>query len=121
VVTHYFLQASASTSGIGPASPITLEDVEVGLRYARRSSTTASTAPDGSARRPAQRALLRALATEGGDEPSRCRARHGHRRKRTTDLSVARNELIKKGLVYRRRGLHRLHRPGMGEFILRQE
>ena len=38
------------------------------------------------------------------------------------DLSVARNELIKKGLVYPpERGYIAFTVPGMGEFILRQE
>jgi hypothetical protein len=43
-------------------------------------------------------------------------------RRRTTDLSVARNELIKKGLVYPpERGYIAFTVPGMGEFILRQD
>jgi hypothetical protein len=41
---------------------------------------------------------------------------------RASDLSVARNELIKKGLVYApERGMLAFTVPGMHEFVLRQD
>ena len=44
------------------------------------------------------------------------------RKSRVSDLSVARNELIKKGLVYApERGMLAFTVPGMHEFVLRQD
>ena len=43
-------------------------------------------------------------------------------KKRVSDLSVARNELLKKGLVYApERGLLAFTVPGMSDFITRQD
>jgi hypothetical protein len=72
---------------------------------------------------PAQRDLLRALADLAGDGSaavSALAARLG--KPRTSDLSVARNELIKKGLVYpSERGMLAFTVPGTHEFVLRQD
>lgn len=71
---------------------------------------------------PAQKELLRALGDTGGEEPAaigELAAATGKRR--VSDLSVARNELIKKGLVYApERGLLAFTVPGMSDFIARQ-
>jgi hypothetical protein len=120
----YFLQSIGKhVWDSARTSPITLEDVEVGLRYARDELDDGLYRTRWERATPAQRALLRALATEGGDEPVTMAALAAATgRKRTTDLSVARNELIKKGLVYPpERGYIAFTVPGMGEFILREE
>jgi hypothetical protein len=71
---------------------------------------------------PAQRDVLRALAELGAADPapvSDIARRMG--KARTSDISLARGELIKKGLVYApERGLLAFTVPGMHEFIARQ-
>jgi hypothetical protein len=70
----------------------------------------------------AQKDLLRALAEVSGEEPAQISYLATHMRKsRVSDLSVARNEVIKKGLVYSpERGLLAFTVPGMSDFIARQ-
>lgn len=99
-------------------SPIDAEDVEVGLADARRE------VDDGLYRSreratPAQRDLLRTLADIAGDGAAAVAdIATAMGRPRTTDISVARNESIKKGLVYApERGLLAFTIPGMHEFI----
>lgn len=104
------------------SSPILAEDVEVGLAEARREVDDGLYRSRWERATPAQRELLRAVATLGGDGPASVAdiARH-MRRRRTSDLSVARNELIKKGLTYApERGLLAFTVPGMHDFIARQ-
>jgi hypothetical protein len=103
-------------------SPITAEDVTVGLVEARREVDDGLYRSRWERATPAQRDLLRALGRTGGAEPASIAdiARHMGK-SRTSDLSVARNELIKKGLVYApERGLLAFTVPGMHEFIGRQ-
>jgi len=96
--------------------------VEVGLREAR------SEVDDGLYRSrweratPAQRDVMRALAELGGDDAASISDIAGSLGKsRTSDISVARNELIKKGLAYSpERGFLASTVPGMHEFIERQ-
>lgn len=60
------------------------------------------------------------LAGDGSATVSNLAARM--RKSRASDLSVARNELIKKGLVYPpERGMLAFTVPGMHEFVLRQD
>lgn len=119
----YFLQAVGKhVWDAARASPITVEDVSVGGESARaevdeglyRSRWERATA--------AQKALLRALGETGGENPTAIAdlvTALGKRR--VSDLSVARNELIRKGLVYSpERGLLAFTVPGMSEFINRQ-
>jgi hypothetical protein len=70
----------------------------------------------------AQKALLRALGETGGEGPTAISDLvRALGKRRVSDLSVARNELIKKGLVYApERGLLAFTVPGMSEFINRQ-
>jgi Mn-dependent DtxR family transcriptional regulator len=72
---------------------------------------------------PAQRDLLRALADLAGDGSATVSALASRMHKsRVSDLSVARNELITKGLVYApERGMLAFTVPGMHEFVLRQD
>jgi len=119
----YFLQAIGKhVWDNARRSPIEVDDVDVGLREAR------SEVDDGLYRSrweratPAQRDVMRVLAELGGEDAvsiSDIAASLG--KSRTSDISVARNELIKKGLTYSpERGLLAFTVPGMHEFIERQ-
>lgn len=119
----YFLQAVGKhVWDVARTSPVSLEDVSIGTALA------ASEVDEGLYRSrweratPAQKAVLRAVSDSGGEEPvamSDLVAVMGKRR--VSDLSVARNELIKKGLVYApERGLLAFTVPGMSAFIQRQ-
>jgi hypothetical protein len=104
-------------------TPITPEDVEVGLRHARREVDEGLYLVRWDRATHAQRELLRAVAAcavEGAAAVSDVAAAMG--RRRASDLSVARTEVIRKGLVYApERGMLAFTVPGMREFIARQE
>jgi AAA ATPase domain len=103
-------------------SPISDEDVDVGLRQARREVDDGLYRSRWERATPAQRDVLRALAEIGGSDPAAVADIARHMGKgRTSDISVARIELIKKGLVYApERGLLAFTVPGMHDFIARQ-
>jgi hypothetical protein len=103
-------------------SPISLDDVDVGLGEARREVDDGLYRSRWERATPAQRQVLRAVAQIGGDEPAAVSDIAKLMGKpRTSDISVARNELIKKGLVYApERGLLAFTVPGMHDFIDRQ-
>lgn len=119
----YFLQAIGKhVWDNARRSPMHLSDVEVGLAQAR------SEVDDGLYRSrweratPGQRDVLSALAGIGGEGPAAVAdIARAMGRPRTSDISVARVELIKKGLVYApERGLLAFTVPGMHDFIDRQ-
>lgn len=103
-------------------SPIDNNDVQIGLAEARREVDDGLYRSRWERATPAQRDLLRTLAAIGGQDPASVAdvaRRMG--KPRTFDLSVARIELIKKGLVYApERGVLAFPVPGMHEFINRQ-
>lgn len=103
-------------------SPITLDDVEVGLAEARREVDDGLYRSRWERATPAQRDVLRALAELGGADASAVSdVARLMGKPRTSDISVARTELIKKGLVFApERGLLAFTVPGMHEFIDRQ-
>lgn len=120
----YFVQAIGKhVWDLAPGPQIHLEDVAEGGRLARdeidaglyRSRWERATA--------AQRRLLRGMAELGGEGSVETGELAVHLGKsRTSDLSVARGELIKKGLVYApERGLVAFTVPGMAEFVLSQD
>ena len=120
----YFLQAIGKhvwDNAIN--SPISPDDVQVGLHEARREVDDGLYRSRWERATPAQRDLLRALAELAGDGPATVSALASRMHKsRVSDLSVARNELIKKGLVYPpERGMLAFTVPGMHEFVLRQD
>jgi hypothetical protein len=102
---------------------IDLGDVEIGLEAARVEVDEGLYRSRWERATPAQRELLRALAEIGGDGAAPVAAiarRMG--KARTSDLSVARNEVIMKGLVYAPdRGLLAFTIPGMHRFVMRQQ
>ncbi|QIG41792.1 AAA family ATPase [Nocardioides anomalus] len=119
----YFLQAVGKhvwDAARGPS--IEIDDVEIGGELARREVDEGLYRSRWERATPAQKELLRALGDIGGEEPAvigELVSATGKRR--VSDLSVARNELIKKGLVYApERGLLAFTVPGMSDFIARQ-
>lgn len=120
----YFLQAIGKHVWDNAiSSPITEDDVQAGLHAARREVDDGLYRSRWERATPAQRDLLRALADCAGDDSATVAALASHMGKsRASDLSVARNELIKKGLVYPpERGVLAFTVPGMHDFVLQQE
>ena len=125
----YFLQSIGKhVWDLAIGAPITAADVTVGLVAARREVDDGLYRSRWERATPAQRQLLRALAAAGAGAPAAIsdvatamgESRRGTPRK-TSDLSVAREELIKKGLLYSpERGLLAFTVPGMDDFITRQ-
>jgi hypothetical protein len=99
-----------------------VEDVEVGGELARSEVDEGLYRSRWERATPAQRELLRALSEVSDEAPATMAdlvSATGKRR--VSDLSVARNELIKKGLVYApERGLLAFTVPGMSDFVTRQ-
>ncbi len=119
----YFLQAVGKhVWDAARRSPISAEDVEVGGELARSEVDEGLYRSRWERATPAQRELLRALGEVGGEAPaSMSDLVTATGKRRVSDLSVARNELIKKGLVYApERGLLAFTVPGMSEFVSRQ-
>lgn len=101
---------------------IDLEDTTVGLAAAQREVDDGLYRSRWERATGAQQDLLRALAEVGGDGAVAIAdlARQVNKR-RASDLSAARDQLIKKGLVYApQRGLLAFTIPGMSAFIARQ-
>ncbi len=119
----YFLQAIGKhVWDNARRSPITLNDVDIGLADARREVDDGLYRSRWERATRAQRDLLRAVGRIGSAEPAAVAAIAKLMGKpRTSDISVARNELIKKGLLYApERGLLAFTVPGMHDFIDRQ-
>jgi len=119
----YFLQAIGKhVWDAAAASPIALDDVAIGGSAARSEVDEGLYRSRWERATPAQKTLLRALADVGGEQPAAIAdlvTEMG--KKRVSDLSVSRNELLKKGLVYApERGLLAFTVPGMSTFIHRQ-
>ncbi len=122
----YFLQAVGKhVWDHARSNPISSEDVEIGLAAARREVDDGLYRSRWERTTPAQREVLRALASltlqgDGGSARVADIARAAGR-PRTSDISVARSELVKKGLVYApERGLLSFTVPGMEDFVARQ-
>ena len=119
----YFLQAIGKhVWDNARQDPIDADDVEVGLRAAREEVDDGLYRSRWERATPAQRELLRALARLGGEVPAPVSDIAKEMGKvRTSDISVSRNDLIKKGLVYApERGLLAFTVPGMHDFVERQ-
>lgn len=96
----------------GPRQPLPRATTPIDQRFPRWERAT-----------PAQRKLLTGMAKLQGDNAVEVGELANHLGKsRTSDLSVARQELIKKGLVYAPvRGLVAFTVPGMADFVLNQD
>lgn len=102
-------------------SPVTREDADTGGSLAKREIDAGLYLARWSRATPAQRQMLRAIAMSGDgvDVPVADIARRLSRKR--SDLGVARDQLIKKGLVYApERGLLTFTVPGMADFVARQ-
>jgi len=120
----YFLQAVGKhVWDAARTTTITMDDVVVGGALARREVDEGLYRSRWERATPAQKGLLRALADLGREQPVAVSDLAAHMGKsRVSDLSVARNELIKKGLVYApERGLLAFTVPGMHAFIAEQD
>jgi hypothetical protein len=120
----YFLQAVGKhVWDAARSSTINLDDVQVGGEFARREVDEGLYRSRWERATTAQRQLLRAMGELGGDKPvaiAELAAAMGKRR--VSDLSVARNEVIKKGLLYApERGQLAFTVPGMHTFIAQQD
>jgi hypothetical protein len=120
----YFLQAvGKQVWDAARTSTITLDDVQVGGEFARREVDEGLYRSRWERATAAQRQLLRVMGELGGDKPvaiSDLARAMGKRR--VSDLSVARNEVIKKGLLYApERGQLAFTVPGMHTFIAQQD
>lgn len=119
----YFLQSAGKhVWDAAITSPITVDDVEVGGNFARQEVDEGLYRSRWERATPAQRQLLRVIGDlgQGGSVGIADVARH--LRKRVTDLSVARRDLIRKGLLYApERGMLAFTVPGMHTFIAKQD
>lgn len=119
----YFIQAIGKhVWDNARTTPISLEDVQVGLAEAQREVDDGLYRSRWERATPAQRDLLRALGELGGDSPvAIADIVKAMGKTRPSDISAARNEAIKKGLTYApKRGLLAFTVPGMHAFIARQ-
>lgn len=119
----YFVQAIGKhVWDLAPGPQIHLEDVAEGGRLARDEIDAGLYRSRWERATVAQRRMLRGMAELGGEGSVEIGELAVHLGKsRTSDLSVARGELIKKGLVYApERGLVAFTVPGMAEFVLSQ-
>ena len=105
------------------AATFNLDDVTIGGQFARREVDEGLCRSRWERATPTQRKLLRATGEMGGDDPvavSDLAAAMGKRR--ISGLSVARNEVIKKGLLCAPgRGQLAFTVPGTHAFICRQD
>ena len=120
----YFLQAVGKHIwDAAVTTPISTDDVRVGGALARTEVDEGLYKSRWERATPAQRDLLRTLAVRAGDGTATIGDLAADMGKsRASDLSVARSELIAKGLVYApERGLLAFTVPGMHDFINRQD
>ena len=120
----YFLQeVGKHVWDAARSNTINLDDVSVGGQFARQEVDEGLYRSRWDRATPVQRKLLRTMGELGGDNPvaiSELATAMGKRR--VSDLSVARNEVIKKGLLYApQRGQLAFTVPGMHTFIARQD
>ncbi len=118
----YFIQAYGKhTWDVADRSPIDLEDVQLGSVEARRELDVGFFGTRLDRATPKEREYLQAMA-ELGEQPTGTGAVAAHLGKPAGNLSVARDQLLKKGLIYSPdRGLVAFTVPRFGEFILSRQ
>lgn len=117
----YFLQVYGKTTwDFAKASPIEAEDANVGADAGRMELDIGFYGSRWDDATPGQKSYLRAVA-EGGDEPSATPEVAARMNRKPNEVSVARDELIRKGLLYAPdRGMIAFTVPGMADFIDRR-
>jgi hypothetical protein len=118
----YFIQTGGKFGwDYAAGSPITAEDTTAGLAAAQREIDAGLYRVRWQRATPQQRDLMRAVAGLGGDAGATMSAVSAELGKERTKLSVARDQLIKKGLIYApERGRVAFTVPGMASYVLRQ-
>ena len=102
-------------------SPITAEDAEAGLIQARREVDAGLYRARWQRATPLQRQIMRAMADLSADDPTSMAQVAEMLGRERSELSVPRDQLIKKGLVYAPdRGLIAFTVPGMSDYARRQ-
>ena len=120
----YFLQeVGKHVWDAARSSTINLDDVSVGGDFARREVDEGLYLSRWERATPAQQKLLRVMGERGAGSPvAIADLARAMGRRRVSDLSVARNEVIRKGLLYApERGWLAFTVPGMHTFIARQD
>lgn len=117
----YFLQVYGNTTwDYAASSPISVADAEVGIAAGQRELDVGFYGSRWERATAAQRAYLAAVAV-GGDGASSSSEVARRMARRPGDVGVARDELIKKGLLYAPdRGQIAFTVPGMAEYVARQ-
>lgn len=118
----YFLQTAGKYAwDYAARSPIERADVDAGLVAARREIDSGLYRARWQRATPAQRQVMRAMADLTNDEPVAMATVAQATGRPRQELSVPRDQLIKKGLVYApERGLIAFTVPGMGDYVRRQ-
>jgi hypothetical protein len=118
----YFVQAfGREIWDYAAGSPISAADAEVGIRAARRELDIGFFGSRWERATAGQRLYLRAVA-EGGDGAASTADVARRMGRRPSDVSVARDQLIRKGLLYAPdRGTIAFTVPGMAGFVRRQD
>jgi hypothetical protein len=120
----YFLQeVGKHVWDAARSSTFNLDDVSVGGEFARQEVDEGLYRSRWERATPAQRRLLKMMGALGGDSPvAIADLAFAMGKRRVSDLSVARNEVIKKGLLYApERGQLAFTVPGMHTFIAQQD
>jgi hypothetical protein len=120
----YFLQeVGKHVWDAARSATINLDDVSVGGQFARREVDEGLYRSRWERATPAQRKLLAMMGELGGGASvAVADLARAMGKRRVSDLSVARNEVIKKGLLYApERGWLAFTVPGMDTFIARQD
>jgi uncharacterized RDD family membrane protein YckC len=117
----YFLQVyGRSTWDLASSNPIRPLDAELGVAAAQRELDFGFYGSRWDRATPSQRTYLRALA-EGGEAPQTTGEVARRLGRRPSDVSVARDQLIRKGLLFAPdRGSIAFTVPGMASFVFRQ-
>lgn len=118
----YFLQAAGKyVWDYAAASPIVRADADAGLVAARREVDSGLYRARWQRATRAQRQVMRAMADHTDDEPVSMAVVAQTVGRSRQELSVPRDQLIKKGLVYApERGLIAFTVPGIGDYVRRQ-
>lgn len=117
----YFLQVYGKSSwDYAESSPIDFKDAGVGIEAGHKELDVGFYGSRWERATPGQKTYLRAVAKDG-DGPSLSSEVAKRLRRRSSDVSVARDQLIKKGLIYAPdRGSIAFTAPGMADYIERQ-
>ncbi len=118
----YFIQTGGKYAwDYAAGSPITAADVDAGLVPARREVDSGLYRARWQRATPLQRTIMRAMSDLAGDAAVSMAAVAESIGRERNELSVPRDQLMKKGLIYApERGLIAFTVPGMADYVTRQ-